>query len=151
MTLHIDTSGAGRDLFLIHGWGMHGGVWENVTQGLAQHFRVHAIDYLLKPIEPARLLPRPLGKCLVREVGWPREECIVEIEDQARVQQAEQAQERPREELLLNEHDVKLWSERKERCIVAGAERRTGRGIKHPAAKPLPLQGLGPEIGPVAA
>lgn len=44
MTLHVDTSGAGRDLFLIHGWGMHGGVWENVTQGLAQHFRVHAID-----------------------------------------------------------------------------------------------------------
>lgn len=44
MMLHVDSTGAGRDLYLLHGWGMHGGVWEPVTQALAQHFRVHALD-----------------------------------------------------------------------------------------------------------
>ena len=44
MTLHVDVSGSGRDLYLLHGWGMHGGVWEPVTAALSQRFRVHALD-----------------------------------------------------------------------------------------------------------
>lgn len=42
--LHIEVSGAGRDLVLLHGWGMHGGVWAGVVPTLAQQFRVHVID-----------------------------------------------------------------------------------------------------------
>ena len=42
--LHIEVSGTGRDLVLLHGWGMHGGVWAGVVPTLAQHHRVHAVD-----------------------------------------------------------------------------------------------------------
>ena len=44
MNLHIETLGSGRDLVLLHGWGMHGGVWNPVKNLLAQHFRVHIVD-----------------------------------------------------------------------------------------------------------
>jgi pimeloyl-[acyl-carrier protein] methyl ester esterase len=42
--LHVETTGQGPDLVLLHGWGMHGGVWGGVCDALAQHFRVHAVD-----------------------------------------------------------------------------------------------------------
>ena len=42
--LHVDTIGSGAPLLLVHGWGMHGGVWKHVATKLAQHFRVHCVD-----------------------------------------------------------------------------------------------------------
>lgn len=44
MSLHIETIGRGASLILIHGWGMHGGVWSDVAQRLSQHFQVHCVD-----------------------------------------------------------------------------------------------------------
>ena len=44
MSLHVESSGSGAPLLLIHGWGMHGGVWEDVAQKLAADFRVHSVD-----------------------------------------------------------------------------------------------------------
>ncbi len=44
MSLHVESSGSGAPLLLIHGWGMHGGMWRVVTAPLAQHFRVLALD-----------------------------------------------------------------------------------------------------------
>lgn len=44
MKLHIEIIGAGPDLALIHGWGMHGGVWDGVRDVLAQRFRLHIVD-----------------------------------------------------------------------------------------------------------
>ena len=44
MTLHVQTMGEGPDLALLHGWGMHGGVWQGVCDALAQHHRLHLID-----------------------------------------------------------------------------------------------------------
>lgn len=44
MKLHIETMGDGPDLALIHGWGMHGGVWDGVRDALAQRFRLHVVD-----------------------------------------------------------------------------------------------------------
>lgn len=44
MNLHIETQGDGPDLALLHGWGMHGGVWDGVRDALAQNFRLHIID-----------------------------------------------------------------------------------------------------------
>ncbi len=35
---------SGAPLVLIHGWGMHGGIWDNVVPQLAQRFRVHCVD-----------------------------------------------------------------------------------------------------------
>lgn len=44
MSLQVETQGNGEPLLLIHGWGMHGGVWEGVAQKLAADFRVHCVD-----------------------------------------------------------------------------------------------------------
>ncbi|MDD2914312.1 MAG: pimeloyl-ACP methyl ester esterase BioH [Gallionella sp.] len=42
--LHVDSYGSGAPLLLIHGWGMHGGMWGNVVKRLAEHCRVLAVD-----------------------------------------------------------------------------------------------------------
>jgi len=44
MSLHVDSYGSGAPLLLIHGWGMHGGMWGGVAEQLAEHFRVLAVD-----------------------------------------------------------------------------------------------------------
>ena len=44
MKLHVETCGAGENLVLLHGWGMHGGVWGGVKGELARHFRLHVVD-----------------------------------------------------------------------------------------------------------
>ena len=44
MNLHVDSYGSGAPLLLIHGWGMHGGMWGGVAEQLAEHFRVLAVD-----------------------------------------------------------------------------------------------------------
>ncbi len=44
MSLHVDEFGNGSPLLLIHGWGMHGGLWGGVAERLAQHFHVLAVD-----------------------------------------------------------------------------------------------------------
>ena len=44
MSLHVESHGSGAPLLLIHGWGMHGGIWSGVAPQLAQRFRVHCVD-----------------------------------------------------------------------------------------------------------
>ena len=44
MNLHVETHGSGAPLLLIHGWGMHGGMWGGVVAALAQEFCVHVVD-----------------------------------------------------------------------------------------------------------
>jgi pimeloyl-[acyl-carrier protein] methyl ester esterase len=44
MTLHVEISGSGPDLVLLHGWGMHSSIWGGVHDKLARDFRVHAVD-----------------------------------------------------------------------------------------------------------
>jgi len=44
MSLHVESHGSGASLLLIHGWGMHGGIWSSVVPQLAQRFRVHCVD-----------------------------------------------------------------------------------------------------------
>lgn len=42
--LHVDTLGHGPDLVLLHGWGMHGGIWDALREPLAARFRLHVVD-----------------------------------------------------------------------------------------------------------
>lgn len=79
MTLHVETTGEGPDVVLLHGWGMHGGIWSELTRTLAPRFRVHAVDlpgygaspackpYALERIasELALQMPKPCAVC-----GW---------------------------------------------------------------------------------
>jgi pimeloyl-[acyl-carrier protein] methyl ester esterase len=44
MKLHTETSGTGPDLVLIHGWGLHGGIWETLLPLLEPHLRVTVVD-----------------------------------------------------------------------------------------------------------
>ena len=44
MTLHVETAGDGPDVVLLHGWGMHGGIWSELMRPFAPRFRVHAVD-----------------------------------------------------------------------------------------------------------
>lgn len=44
MSLHVDTQEQGEPLLLLHGWGMHGGLWGGVAEALAQNFTVHTLD-----------------------------------------------------------------------------------------------------------
>ncbi|WON73320.1 pimeloyl-ACP methyl ester esterase BioH [Nitrosospira sp. Is2] len=44
MSLYVESGGVGRDLVLLHGWAMHSGIWRDVRERLAQHFRLHLVD-----------------------------------------------------------------------------------------------------------
>ena len=44
MNLHIESIGSGPDIVLLHGWAMHSGMWRDVSDHLAQHFRLHLVD-----------------------------------------------------------------------------------------------------------
>jgi len=44
VTLHVDRHGEGPALLLLHGWGMHGGAWDELLPALAGRFRVHVAD-----------------------------------------------------------------------------------------------------------
>lgn len=44
MTLHVDRIGSGPDLVMLHGWGLHGGLFAPVLDGLAQRHTVHVVD-----------------------------------------------------------------------------------------------------------
>jgi pimeloyl-[acyl-carrier protein] methyl ester esterase len=44
LKLHTETTGTGPDLVMIHGWGLHGGIWETLLPRLAPHFRVTVVD-----------------------------------------------------------------------------------------------------------
>lgn len=42
--MHIEVTGRGEPLVMLHGWGMHGGVWNDVAARLAEDFEVHCVD-----------------------------------------------------------------------------------------------------------
>src|SRR6187455_2930899 len=44
MSLHVEITGTGPDLVLLHGWAMHGGIWSDVRARLAKRFRLHLVD-----------------------------------------------------------------------------------------------------------
>lgn len=43
-SLYIEKQGTGTDLLLLHGWGLHGGVWDTLAPRLADRFRVTRMD-----------------------------------------------------------------------------------------------------------
>ncbi len=59
LPLHVEITGSGPPLVLLHGWAMHGGVFAPLVRALQSRFTVHAVD-----------LP---GHGLSREAGVPLE------------------------------------------------------------------------------
>lgn len=44
MSLHVESLGSGAPMLLIHGWGMHSGMWGQFAEQLALTHRVHLVD-----------------------------------------------------------------------------------------------------------
>lgn len=44
MSLFVESCGEGPDLVLLHGWGLHGGIWEGIAPSLAEGFTLHRVD-----------------------------------------------------------------------------------------------------------
>jgi pimeloyl-[acyl-carrier protein] methyl ester esterase len=42
--LHWERRGHGADVVLVHGWGLHAGIWAPLMEALSAHQRVHACD-----------------------------------------------------------------------------------------------------------
>lgn len=42
--LSVESHGQGKDVVLLHGWGMHGGYWQGLVDALKDDFRLHCID-----------------------------------------------------------------------------------------------------------
>lgn len=63
MSLYTHTRGEGRDIVLLHGWGLHGGIFDDLTDALARGYRVTRVDLpghgrsrgVELPGDPARL------------------------------------------------------------------------------------------------
>ncbi len=44
-SLHVEVRGQGRDMVLLHGWAMHGGIWPaSLLVALEKDFRLHIVD-----------------------------------------------------------------------------------------------------------
>lgn len=44
MGLHVEVTGQGKPLVMLHGWGMHGGIWGDVIAHLSKDREVHNVD-----------------------------------------------------------------------------------------------------------
>ena len=42
--MHIKKIGQGKDLVLIHGWGMHSGIWEPIIDRFSNQYTLHLVD-----------------------------------------------------------------------------------------------------------
>lgn len=43
-SLYSEIKGSGHNIVLLHGWGMHGGMWGRFNDLLSEHFETHVID-----------------------------------------------------------------------------------------------------------
>jgi len=44
MSLYIEVAGSGEPIVMLHGWGMHGGIWGEALDRLTQDFKVCRVD-----------------------------------------------------------------------------------------------------------
>jgi pimeloyl-[acyl-carrier protein] methyl ester esterase len=44
MSLHVERAGHGPALVLLHGWGLHGGIWKDLAAALADRFTLITVD-----------------------------------------------------------------------------------------------------------
>jgi pimeloyl-[acyl-carrier protein] methyl ester esterase len=42
--IHTETYGQGKPIVMIHGWGMHSGIWRPFAEALSRHYRVICVD-----------------------------------------------------------------------------------------------------------
>lgn len=67
--LHVESSGTGPPLVLLHGWGLSGAVWQPLVKKLSRHFTLYVVDL------PGMGFSRPIEQFHLHSVA----ERIVEI------------------------------------------------------------------------
>lgn len=59
MSAHVEIIGQGKPLVMIHGWGMHSGVWQPLVKRLSRQYMLYLVDLpgmgSSRPIEPYHL------------------------------------------------------------------------------------------------
>jgi pimeloyl-[acyl-carrier protein] methyl ester esterase len=59
MSAHVEIIGQGQPLVMIHGWGMHSGVWQPLIKRLSQKYMLYLVDLpghgSSRPVEPYHL------------------------------------------------------------------------------------------------
>lgn len=59
MSAHVEIIGEGQPLVLIHGWGMHSGVWQPLIKRLSKQYMLYLVDLpghgSSRPVEPYHL------------------------------------------------------------------------------------------------
>lgn len=59
MSCHVEIMGQGQPLVLLHGWGMHSGVWQHLLKELSERYMLYLVDLPgmgnSRPIEPYHL------------------------------------------------------------------------------------------------
>jgi pimeloyl-[acyl-carrier protein] methyl ester esterase len=59
MSAHVEIIGQGQPLVMIHGWGMHSGVWQSIIKRLSQKYMLYLVDLpgmgSSRPVEPYHL------------------------------------------------------------------------------------------------
>ncbi|MGH8378072.1 MAG: pimeloyl-ACP methyl ester esterase BioH [Gammaproteobacteria bacterium] len=62
LRLHTETAGRGPDVFLVHGWALHSGVWSGIAPGLARTCRVTCVDLPGHGLSRALSMPATLAE-----------------------------------------------------------------------------------------
>jgi pimeloyl-[acyl-carrier protein] methyl ester esterase len=59
MSVHVEIVGQGQQLVMIHGWGMHNGVWQSLIKRLSAKYMLYLVDLPgmgnSRPVEPYHL------------------------------------------------------------------------------------------------
>jgi len=61
MSVHVESAGHGRPLVLLHGWGMHSGLWLPLMPRLIGRYRLHLVDLPGHGYSRALMTPPPLS------------------------------------------------------------------------------------------
>jgi len=74
MTLHVTRVGQGPTLVLLHGWGLHSGVWKELTNSLAGEFTLTMIDlpgHGRSHVAPMSTQLTEVSEMLVEQISGP--------------------------------------------------------------------------------
>jgi pimeloyl-[acyl-carrier protein] methyl ester esterase len=61
MSVHVESVGRGRPLVMLHGWGMHSGLWLPALPRLIERYRLHLVDLPGHGYSDALATPAPLS------------------------------------------------------------------------------------------
>jgi pimeloyl-[acyl-carrier protein] methyl ester esterase len=61
MSVHVESVGRGRTLVLLHGWGMHSGLWFPLIPRLIERYRLHLVDLPGHGFSDGLVAPPPLS------------------------------------------------------------------------------------------